>query len=416
MDSSVSRRKQEVDSLFADLSIEIDSSKESLAPARQQPHTAFKAADTSGDDAQRLLDDLEGLVQRKRSQNDVVQPRSDSQVPYTTPHSSTHSASPVPGMPARDAPVKEPTQEQERQDTSEPSASGWAAWGESIFSHASKYTEQARVEIGRRAATLTEGHETNAEGAAGGLQLQFPKGLRNIVHDAGLDQFGRNLSEMGKRGWDELLSVVAPPLESSERLEVTLSHDMEQYKNLEGVVFKALLGGMENAGVTELSVRTYTSDRAEKDRTESSVPLGTDQVASSKEEAVRRSKEAIVPIIQRIQEQRASAEDDSALSIVLHIQPFFQRALEIKEVGLLDTIITPKQALSSRAKEKQQDVTFIVWWLDPAFGLSHYTVSQMLPSWWPPERNAWVAQRIDDDYIQSRAASFASAFTATETA
>ena len=60
-----STRKHDVDALLADLSLDVKPPRVSRKPsARPFEH---KSSSTRPDDAQSLLDDLEGLVQRRRS-------------------------------------------------------------------------------------------------------------------------------------------------------------------------------------------------------------------------------------------------------------------------------------------------------------------------------------------------------------
>lgn len=262
------QRKQDVDELLADLSFE---SKPS-APGQGAARPTHRPATKGGEDVQSLLDDLEGLVQRRRSHGEPREPQGlsvrgtperrvsgrsalspsthNSQIPSPKPLSTP---SPGPSLkaetpaqavtrPPPPAPAPAPAQEAtEPKEASAPepkpaepaaeNASSWGQWGGSLFSNATRFADQARHELERRAAAVVQKAPNEATAPAAALEQpihdisnRFAQGFRGLVRDAGLESLGQNLTAAGRRGWNDIVSAVAPPMEAHESVDVTLSH------------------------------------------------------------------------------------------------------------------------------------------------------------------------------------------------
>lgn len=248
---SGSRRKQDVDALLADLSLDTPSSMSSrrtpsagASPAQTQPSSGGRQPPKQ--DAQSMLDDLEELVQRRRTTPNMARASATPAVNRSATPLSESSAAP----PARDAARAEPAAAaDEPVATSAPQSSvsptglhsdgaeaPRAAWNQfsSFFSSASKLADQARHEIERRATAATQhlpAAEEKVEQTAGddgkslhGLSHRFTQRFMGLVHDSGLEKIGQDLGSVSMRGWHEIINAVAPPIEAHEVVKVTLSH------------------------------------------------------------------------------------------------------------------------------------------------------------------------------------------------
>ena len=278
-----SQRKQDVDALLADLSFESKPSTASVSPRSTHPRAPAK-----GEDVQSLLDDLEGLVQRRRSHGEAREataavsahasaerPLSGKQTPSVsgartpsisgarTPNLSatrapSRFASPTPA--SNDDAPQEPKQSpaaptastvpqaapvaatQEASAAAAPSSkaaaptesattdstlSSWGQWGGSWFSNATRIADQARHELERRAAAVVQKAPPMDSGVQQPIQdigNRFAERFRGLVKEAGLDSLGQNLTAAGRRGWSDIVNAVAPPMEAHESVDVTLSH------------------------------------------------------------------------------------------------------------------------------------------------------------------------------------------------
>jgi len=255
-----SPRKQDVDSLLADLSLDM---KASEMPKKTSGHRLRHNEKTSPnarpDEAQSLLDDLEGLVQRRRhSQRDsrgnsvtssAPKPRSGALRPLKMEaHATSAQQASAPPDSANHATVTESQEKSEETtqttasetesnstDSSAIESKAWGPWGSgapwgNLFSTATKFAGHARDEIGRRTAAISQtnagktGHSTDQQ--IYDLGAMMAKRVRGLVHDAHLDQLGQNLSEAGRKGWNDIMNAVALPVEVHDSVNVTVSHGM----------------------------------------------------------------------------------------------------------------------------------------------------------------------------------------------
>lgn len=284
--AGMSRRKQDVDALLADLSLDLkDSSSNSRkfsGPTRPGSKTPTNRPPT---DAQSLLDDLEGLVQRRRllltdsveSSNvasgqqqfpspdgshalTAVEPETGSRPSAASGQKKGESLSSNQSDSTSNAPIlsksdfyKEPSilesgevQTNTSEDTAkEPYAkSSWSKWGVSgqwgtFLSTASKYAGQARHELERRTAAVVQATEENVKKSNGptssteqpllDLGKGFASRVRGFVQESGLDQMSQNLTAAGRKGWNELVNAVILPMEVHDAVAVTVSHGTLQF-------------------------------------------------------------------------------------------------------------------------------------------------------------------------------------------
>ena len=206
---SMSRRnRKDVDDLLADLD-----NLGAEQPTKPSRKSADKAAgsntgsnDASGagakkapEDAQSLLDDLDSLVQsRAASSSRASQRKKDDAA--STPAATTPAAmqaetcTTTTTEPAAAAAMT--TEKSELETTFVPASSpsgaggGWAGWGSSLFSQASKLAEQARQELEKRAPTQAE-QARELGNKVGNKGWDLAKGVRGFVKDAGLEKWGK---------------------------------------------------------------------------------------------------------------------------------------------------------------------------------------------------------------------------------
>ena len=322
--TSGSRRKQDVDALLADLTLDIEASNTDAGVSRRSrpsgpPQSAQPTVPTQ--DAQSLLDDLEGLVQQRRRSATPLSRRESPGIHSPSPvrqsgpvtpsvplvsENAPSAPEPRPVPPAAEAPPQPP-----EQDPAAPEAASGADWSGQIgsfFSSASKFAGQARQEVERRAVAATQrlpsalGESSaapppSAEAAAeGDSSLQqytqrFAQGVLGFMRNSGLDKIGHDLGAVGRRGWNDLLNAVAPPIAAHETVEVTLSHDMEGYAGVETLVFKLLTRVLQQVDIHDVTVHHAAVDgRAQPAHREASAPLAQQlQVAENRTVAQSRS-------------------------------------------------------------------------------------------------------------------------------
>ncbi|WFC96350.1 hypothetical protein MBRA1_003007 [Malassezia brasiliensis] len=354
-----SQRKQDVDALLADLSFESKPSTASVSPGSTKPRAPAK-----GEDVQSLLDDLEGLVQRQSA------PSSNA----TEPNESTPADSTL---------------------------SSWGQWGGSWFSNATRIADQARHELERRAAAVVQKAPPMDSGVQQPIQdigNRFAERFRGLVKDAGLDSLGQNLTAAGRRGWSDIVNAVAPPMEAHESVDVTLSHDMVGYDGIESLAFKVLSRILQQADITQVDVHTVSSEKA---ASQDEQPAQALHVAPSRSEGIAQAKAAIVPLTSNVparssaQQENSLTMPDSTCPIVLRLQPFYESAVPLDE----DVFGEAPTSTTGATVDTNRGVSFLVWWVDPTYRLSHTTVSQAIPAWWltvPLEHNVWVEQAMCD--------------------
>lgn len=279
-------RKHDVDALFADLDVkpkDAPTSRKSGSYTRPPEQKAM--SNRHQGEAQSLLDDLEGLVQRRRSSQrdrDTDPSQAQNMAPFapasqTTTQKSHAGMSPVrPAQRVSPSPTKSnvntpdnvsnaavrattstagpvrssqiesrtsrPTglvgQEslglEAASKSSEPATvepvkeATWGKWGSNIFNTASKFAEQARDEIGRRTAGVvpqsTRENESHPEHPIYDIGNKFAQQVRGFMQDGSLENIRSNLTAAGKRGWNDIVNAVVMPMDEHESLDIIVSH------------------------------------------------------------------------------------------------------------------------------------------------------------------------------------------------
>lgn len=200
--------RKDVDDLLADLD-NLGTEQPPTKPPRKSADksssaTATASIDTSSGagskkapedaDAQSLLDDLDSLVQSRaasssraslRKKDDTASATPSAAVTAAVTKSETDSSSAAPEAPA--AAVSEKAAAQETiLPASNSSGGGWAGWGSSLFSQATKLADQARQEFEKRAPTQAE--QARELGSKG---WDLAKGVRGFVKESGLEKWGK---------------------------------------------------------------------------------------------------------------------------------------------------------------------------------------------------------------------------------
>lgn len=258
--SNSSPRKQDVEALLADLSLDMKASEMPKKMTLPRPRSSEKPSPSARpNEAQSLLDDLEGMVQRRRhSQRDskesdaisnAAKPRpatgalrplkmeaqATSAQQASAPHKTVNQATASETL-GNSTETKETTVSESELDSTDGSANenkAWGAWGSgapwgSLFSTATKFAGQAREEIGRRTAAIVQ-TGSGEKGVSADQQIydlgtKVAQRVRGLVHDTHLDQLGQNLSEVGRKGWNDILNAVVLPVEAHDSVCVTVSH------------------------------------------------------------------------------------------------------------------------------------------------------------------------------------------------
>lgn len=453
-----STRKHDVDALLADLSLDVKPTDASRKPSTRP--FEHKPSSTRPDDAQSLLDDLEGLVQRRRSvQRDVkegqVSPKKQTSTASHTPSpGSRPGLAPVRPMqrtsptnkaaaPMRPSPSESVTSLEPKslenvpaaqeavtapEESAEPAKDGaWGGWG-NLFSTASKLAEQARSEIGRRTAGVVPNmpldKDAHPEQQIFDLGNKFAQRVRGFVQQGGLEHIRSNITAAGLRGWNDIVNAVVLPMEAHDSLHITVSHDMIGYDGIETLAFKVLSRVLSQAEL-DISVSRDTSVPS-KELDPASERRYDLNAADTRQQGLQQAKEALHRLCDNVL-STTDENDTSACPVILRIQPFYDQLLAPGEDDLFATVAQGKQKQAAR---NANELFFYVWWVDPKHKLSHVTQSQAVPSWWTSvsdAENQWVELVLSDtlenaiatvsqDYIQSRRALFAEATEAAAVA
>lgn len=450
-----STRKHDVDALLADLSLDVKPTELSRKPSTRPLEP--KPSSTRPDDAQSLLDDLEGLVQRRRSvQRDVkdvnVSPKKQTSTASHTPSPNSRPglapvrpmqrSSPTPGIvaaPVRPSPSENVSSLEPKSlengpapqepatapdESAEPVKDGaWGGWG-NLFSTASKLADQARSEIGRRTAAVVPNmpldKDAHPEQQIFDLGNKFAQRVRGFVQQGGLEHIRSNITAAGLRGWNDIVNAVVLPMEAHDSLHITVSHDMIGYDGIETLAFKVLSRVLSQAEL-DISVSHDTSVPSQELDPASERRYNLN-AADTREQGLQHAKEALHRLCDSLP-STTDENDTSACPVILRIQPFYDQVLAPGEDDLFTTVAQGKQ---KQSVGNAHVLFFYVWWVDPKHKLSHVTQSQAVPSWWmsvSDAENQWVELVLSDtlenaiatvsqDYIQRRRALFAEATAA----
>ncbi|PWN30361.1 hypothetical protein BDZ90DRAFT_229381 [Jaminaea rosea] len=431
-----SSNKDSVEALLSDLDSlgtedQVASAAKTKAPASSAspaPPAAPASASSSTPDAQSLLDDLDSLVQRRAPT--PRRPPSSAAVPSPGPTSSaaetvTPRPANVEGTP-KEAPAGEspatsaaqalesmPAPEKQRGSTapiasaapaaaasSSGSGGGWGGWGSSMWSSATKFADQARAEIEKRA----QSEQARDLGQRG---WDLAQGVRGFVKETGWEKLGDDITKVGKRGWTEVINAVAPPISAHEVIQVTLSHDMVGFDGVPDVTFKILSRVMESQvrqhGLDQQLVVNQARNGAQVgDKVDESNERDM-QPAKGFEEGWKTAQSSLATLIASHEPEAPKA---NSVNVPVTNSPVFLR---------IQPVMAPLPGESATASPPSS-IFFLVLLQDPTHGLSHRTCSQAMPYAWlslPFDQNPWIEQAMVDslenalaivgqDYINGR--------------
>ncbi|KAK0546939.1 hypothetical protein OC846_005063 [Tilletia horrida] len=472
--------RKSVDQLLSDF--------DNLGTAGKKPDAAGGAATK---DAQSLLDDLDSLVQNTRAAPDTsvssgtappvspakaasqTAPQLQSQASSATPASASAPSASTPDVDSRNAGA----------------GSGWGSWG-AVWSSAARLADQARAEIEKRAppvlvpaenektAAPTEGASntgerkadagTQAAAAAAaaaqgvlGRGFKFAEGVRGYVKESGWDKIGEDISRVGRKGLNEIINAVAPPISAHEVLQVTLSHDMIGYDGIETVVFQVLAKVMEQVERSDIEHQLVVNKAHERpggsapkqsldgvehierelnavEGFEAAFKLAEAELSTLIKSRPPPSKEPIetkaaAPTAEGnaapVEASPANLNPDAHLvgSGTIPTPAALQPAsltIPVTECPLyirIQPLVTPLPGLttSGPSEASSKHLFFVVLLQDPLHGLRHQVISQSVPYSWmdvPFDANAWVEQALVDvlqgalsaiglDYVRNRSLS-----------
>ncbi|KAJ1027417.1 hypothetical protein NDA18_003423 [Ustilago nuda] len=420
------RNRKDVDDLLADLD-----NLGAEQPTRPCRKSADKAAgsntgsnDASGagakkapDDAQSLLDDLDSLVQsRAASSSRASQRKKDdaASTPAATTPAATQAETCTTTTTEPAAAAAMTTEKSELETTFVPASSssgargGWAGWGNSLFSQASKLAEQARQELEKRAPTQAE-QARELGNKVGNKGWDLAKGVRGFVKDAGLEKWGEEVTKVGKRGWTDIVNAVAPPIAAHEIIQVTLSHDMIGYDGISDVTYQVLAKVMEQVDssgteqqliVNKAQIELLAS-KPKREGWEQERDLNAVEGFSA---AFKLAKVNLEECIK--QHEVAAPVQKVAEGLPITTYPVFVRI----------QACTADLPGVEEGEGEGKSLFFLIMLRDAQHGLSHKTVSQAVPCSWLDvafEENQWVEESLVDvlsnalsvvgqDYVQGR--------------
>ncbi|EST07617.1 Maintenance of telomere capping protein 1, Mtc1 [Kalmanozyma brasiliensis GHG001] len=418
------RNRKDVDDLLADL--DNLGTEPPAKPARKSADKPSLSSSTSTDglrkgpdDAQSLLDDLDSLVQSRTSASSRASLRKKSgtsgAATPTAPAPATPKTEMAPTSPSP-APAPAPTVFVPADKSPEPTLSasssggGWAGWGSSLFTQATKLADQARQEFEKRAPTQAEqARELGSQIGSKGWDLA--KNVRGFVAEANLEKWSEEVTKVGKRGWTDIINTVAPPISAHEIIQVTLSHDMVGYDGISDVTYQTLAKVMEQVE----SAGTGQQLVVNKARTETpaAMPKGGEgeRELNAVEGFAAAFKLARVNLEECIKQHEVTPpvkETKESAALPITTCPVFVR-IQACLAGL-------PGADDAEGEDKEKSLFFLVLLRDPQHGLSHKTVSQAVPTSWLDvafEENEWVEESLVDvlsnaltivgqDYVQGR--------------
>ncbi|PWN91018.1 hypothetical protein FA10DRAFT_267438 [Acaromyces ingoldii] len=355
------------------------------------------------------------------SERDVA--ASPSEVPVTDPSTTTAAATSVAGAGAGTA----------AGPGAGAAAGGWGNW----WSSAQKLADQARAELEKRAAQAAQAGKDlasevrqseeearrqgipsltsvaeNASQAVSRTAKGDPWSLARSMLGSGSGDGGsggggirnfnlQELSQMGKRGWMDIVNAVAPPIARHEVLQVSLSHDMVGYEGIDDLVFRVLgrvvethaaqdhaQEGNEGPGQQQIIVnKSRTQQSMEDERTDAGTHARSMNALDSGgfEHAWKTAETKLDALIQATYtpapaqdtaakdgDSSSSSSSDTSAKLPITTCPLYIRIqpLLASLPGLESSTDTPRH------------LYFAVVLNDPSNGLVHRTISSPVPADW----------------------------------
>ena len=388
------RNRKDVDDLLADLD-NLGTEQQPSKPPRKSADKSASSAAASGDiagsgstktpeDAQSLLDDLDSLVQSRASTSSRASQRKkdDALAASTTPVATPVKTAPEPAasaaLEASSVPATAALADNVPAESNLPASTsgggGWAGWGSSLFSQATKLADQARQEFEKRAPTQAE--QARELGSKG---WDLAKGVRGFVKEANLERWGEEVTKVGKRGWTDIVNAVAPPIAAHEIIQVTLSHDMIGYDGISDVTYQVLAKVMEqvdSSGTEQQLIvnKAQIETPASKPKTGSEAGQ-QDRDLNAVEGFPAAFRLARVNLDECIKQHEVAAPHPKSADQDLPITtcPVFVR---------IQACLADLPGEAEEPAESNKSLFFLVLLRDPQHGLSHKTVSQAVPTSW----------------------------------
>ncbi|KAK0524789.1 hypothetical protein OC835_005815 [Tilletia horrida] len=440
--------------------------------------TASNAAGNAAHkDAQSLLDDLDSLVQKPRAPAAasaaapapaLAPAPAASSGPAQAAGTSAAAAAAAAAAAVSSSSSAPPKASEPAFSSTQSSALGtgasWGSWG-AVWSSAARLADQARAELEKRAPPLTvsgisadgsiqtekavpsaqaqaqaqeasanAAHAANAAAAAAqgvlGRGFKFAEGVRGYVKESGWDKIGEDLTRVGRKGLNEIINAVAPPIAAHEVLQVTLSHDMIGYDGIETVVFQVLAKVMEQVERNDIehqlvvnkapkggSLPKSHEDNPELQERDLNAVEGFDaafKLAEAELDALIKArpppKETVTPAPAAAAAAAAAPSSEAgtsgsgsesaptvgSLTLPITECPLFIRVQPLS-APLPGFSATGSDQTAKSAPSKH--LFFVVVLRDPLHGLRHQVVSQSVPRSWMDvnfETNAWVEQALVD--------------------
>lgn len=427
------------------------------------------------DDAQLLLDDLDDLVKQrraptpKRTLSTKTPSASVSRTPSTDNfQASKQSANEIGKSTDSDEQSILPSDvgsnialgatETGASSTHIPSASGsWGGW----WSSATKFADQARAELEKRAAQVqSQVVETTSAAAAaaaaaasapapteidmdgkpiekgrprsGEINLPWQSAAQNInaflrSHGGDLNKIRSDIGKVGIKRWNEILNVVVPPIESHEVLSITLSHDMLGFEGVPDVVFQILQRVMETHASSQHAEQQLIVNKAPERRTESATKANEDK---EEEEDVKPDMRPVIGFSEawklaesRLEElvnnhkanqkESVNSVNDQSAMLPITTCPLFIRIQPVLDVlpGL-----SQSNTNLSLTETNTTHLYLCIILRDPSNNLTHRTVSQPLLKSYallPFDQQPWAEELLSEslqnalgsvglEYVRSR--------------
>ncbi|ODO01649.1 hypothetical protein I350_06473 [Cryptococcus amylolentus CBS 6273] len=376
--------------------VSTDSTRKSLSASRELPGKVVPTKAPEDDEAESHLAFLEAQMQRK------TKPLSDSR--SGTPLSAAGSAAPA--APAAAPVAQEAFNVQSSPEPEPPVLSGWG----SLWSSATSALQQAqRVADEQYQKVKAEGvsgvtvqlehYGVNVKNVQGVDLTKLRKGaedrLGGIVKGVDLEKIRKDLLNTTTSTLTTILDTVAPPISEHETLELWLSHPMQGYAGVEGVIYRAWARILEQTDSGELIVIWSPAPTPGTDENEgegrSINPVEGWEAAwdlSKKEVESVKGREKENP------EARARLHPDVPVTVVpifLYLQPVLV-PLPFPEPPISSNATTP-----DKPRTPPKHLQFLLTLEDPEHKLTFTTVTQPTPEDWMEveyERSEWVEERL----------------------
>lgn len=185
----------------------------------------------------------------------------------------------------------------------------------------------------------------------------------------------------------ELMNVVAPPISEHEVIQIWLSHDMKGYEGVESLVYRGMARIMEQVEGGDLVVNRGNESKPKDDSKERDIGAidGIEpalKLAIAELEELSKSEILTEPPRPAVTK---SSNPTTYSSVFLRIQPFYSSPFALA-VSTADKV-PPTQQLQ-----------FLLYLVDPSHGITHTTVSQIIPAEWLEiwDEYEWVEDLVVD--------------------